>query len=256
MRVHLADGILQSPALLGGAAVISAAGLALALRDSSAESGAKHGLAFTGTLAAVVLAVQALNVPLFPGVSAHAIGASLLVFVLGPARAIIALTAVLLAQALLFADGGLTALGINVLNIALLPVVCVTAVRRLAPARLGLQAVLGTTLGNLAGSLCLAAMLVVGAGAEPRVTFGVLVGVQAISGLVEGALTAAAVSRIARRAPALVRPSTDARVTPTLTRAALAWTVLALGVLVLLLPFASASPDALEVVLDKTRLEP
>src|SRR5688572_11387882 len=105
--MHLADGILSSVPLAVGLNAVGGLGLAAAVRR--ARVGAEQ-VAWTGTLAAFVLALQALNLPVLPGASAHAIGAGLLVLAVGPARAIVALFAVLVVQALLFADGGLTVL--------------------------------------------------------------------------------------------------------------------------------------------------
>jgi cobalt/nickel transport system permease protein len=249
--VHLADGVLTDPAVLVGLNLAGAAGFVLALRRSLRDE--THTVAWTGTLGAFALAIQALNVPLVPGASAHAIGAGLLTIALGPARAVLALTAVLLVQALLFADGGVTVLGINVLNLALLPALAVYAARRLFEPRFGLAVatMLGTLLGSIAGALGLSAALVLGAAAPLVLTLGWLLGVQALAGLVEGALTAMAVRRLVARAPALIAAPPSAPF-----GRGLAWTALAIGVTLALLPLASDQPDALEAVLARLRAGP
>jgi cobalt/nickel transport system permease protein len=266
--VHLADGILESPTLLIGA---NAAGAALALLV--ARAGAKddrRSAAFTGTLAAFVLAAQALNVPLVPGASAHVIGAGLLTVALGPGRAVLALLAVLLVQALLFADGGLTVLGINALNIAVLPVLAVHAIRRvLGPRRVALAAGIGTLLGNILGALGLGTLLWAGAGVPAHLSFGWLVAVQALAGLAEGTLTWLAIRHLATRMPSLSRaaPRAARTVPQRLDRLAsahwhveqrrgLAWAAIAVGVALALLPLASATPDALARVLEQVRPSP
>ncbi|HMR77969.1 MAG TPA: energy-coupling factor ABC transporter permease, partial [Polyangiaceae bacterium] len=99
--MHLPDGIVSSPAILVGAALVSA-GVVSASVTRVAKSDRAQQLAWTGTLAAFALAVQAVNVPAAPGVSAHALGASLLTLLLGPASAVLALATVVLLQALLF----------------------------------------------------------------------------------------------------------------------------------------------------------
>jgi cobalt/nickel transport system permease protein len=265
--VHLADGIVtHAPAivsmnLLGTCAVAAAV-------SSSLKQGTR-GAAWTGTLAAFVLAAQALNVPVLPGASAHVIGSGLLALALGPARAIVAGFAVLLVQALLLADGGITVLGVNALNIAVIPALAVDACRRLfGDSRRGLTlaAVVGVLFGNLAGAASLSFALTAGAGAPAALTFPWLLGVQALAGIGEGALTALAVRSLLTRAPALlcrrgrgsVAPraldNDDASPETGAKSATLRAVAIALGVVIALLPLASASPDALEVVLEHVRI--
>jgi cobalt/nickel transport system permease protein len=265
--VHLADGIVaQAPAilsmnLLGACAVATAASCSL-------RQGAR-GAAWTGTLAAFVLAAQALNVPILPGTSAHVIGSGLLALTLGPSRAIVAGFAVLLVQALLFADGGITVLGVNTLNIAVIPVLAVHGCRRLfgdSPRGLAFAAVIGVVLGNLAGAASLSLALTIGAGTPAGVTFSWLLGVQALAGIVEGLLTALAVRGLFARAPALFHQRTraecelraldsdDLASEPRAAKiASLRAVAITVGIVIALLPLASASPDALAVVLEHVR---
>jgi cobalt/nickel transport system permease protein len=223
----------------------------------------------TGTLAAFVLAAQALNVPIVPGASAPAVGAGLLCFVLGPARAIVALFAVLLVQALLLADGGITMLGVNALNLAVLPVLVVHACRRVfgeSKPGLAAAALAGTLLGSLIGAASLGSILVLGAGAPPGFTFGWLLGVQALAGVAEGTLTALVVQRLSARAPELVAsPSKPDAALPVALDVepiasgegrTLRAVALAVCVTIALLPVASTTPDALEALLAHLELEP
>lgn len=252
--MHLADGILTDPALVTGLNLVGAGGLGVALREVSEDSDKQ--LALTGSLAAFVLVAQALNVPLAPGASAHVIGASLLTLVVGPARAIVALSAVLLAQALLFADGGVVVLGLNMLHIAVIPVLVMHLTRKWIGAngrRLGVTAVVGTTLGNAAGAASLAGALVIGAGAEPTVAFGWLLGVQTTAGLIEGLLTAAVLGKLAALSPGLLHlPLPDPRPRPPSAGRTLAWATVAVGIGLALSPLASTQPDALERVVSET----
>ena len=259
--MHLADGILTHPGVLISGNAIGAGLGALVLR--AAERTRERGVVWTGTLAAFVLAAQALNVPLVPGASAHVIGAGLLTLALGPGRAALALLSVVCVQALLFADGGITTLGINALHIALIPTFTTHFVaRRLGPGRLELAALCGTLLGNALSAASLALMLTLGAGASATLAFGWLVGVQSVAGLIEGILTALAVRQLRARAPALLhaarapRPEASPAV-PTSDgadrRRGLAWAALAVAVIVLLLPLASRAPDALDRVVGQAR---
>ncbi|HMJ14476.1 MAG TPA: energy-coupling factor ABC transporter permease, partial [Polyangiaceae bacterium] len=150
--MHLADGVLSS---IPVAVSLNLCGAVSAALVGSRSRGLGEQVAWTGTLAAFVLAMQALNLPLLPGASAHAMGAGLLTLALGPAPAMLAMSAVLAVQALLLADGGISVLGINILNMAVIPVLMVQACRHLFGAsRAGLMttAVVGTTLGSSAGA--------------------------------------------------------------------------------------------------------
>ena len=72
-----------------------------------------------GLVAAFVFAVQMLNFPVANGTSGHLLGGVLAAVLVGPYAGALAVTVVLVVQALLFADGGLSALGLNVVNMAL-----------------------------------------------------------------------------------------------------------------------------------------
>lgn len=261
--MHLADGVLSSVPV---AVSLNLCGALSAALVGSRSRALGEQVAWTGTLAAFVLAVQALNLPLLPGASAHAMGAGLLALALGPAPAILAMLGVLAVQALLLADGGISVLGINVLNMAVIPVLTMQLCRRVFGAsRAGLMtaAVVGTTLGSTAGAASLTLALVYGAGAPLPLTASWLIGVQALAGLAEGALTALVVRHLYGRAPGLITREREAttRVALDAPRAdstfegtrPLKVAACAIVVVLALLPLASSNPDALELVLDRLR---
>ncbi len=75
-------------------------------------------------LSAFVFVIMMFNIPLPGGTTGHAVGGTLLAVVLGPWAAIIGITVALVIQALLFGDGGITAIGANSFNLAVaLPLV-------------------------------------------------------------------------------------------------------------------------------------
>ncbi len=253
--MHLPDGIVSATPLTVGLGLAGAAGVVVALRKARFDRAAD--VAWSGTIAAFVLALQAINVPIVPGASAHVVGASLAALTLGPARAIVALAAVLLIQALLLADGGISVLGINALTIAILPVLAVETFRRwFAGSRraLSLAAVAGSIAGNVAAACVLTLTLVDGAGAPLALTGGWLVGVHALTGAVEGTLTALAFGRLQARAPGLLENVHAGSAAP--ARAPLKAAFALVLVALVLLPFASAAPDALQVVLAQLKAEP
>ena len=92
-----------------------------------------------GVLAAFIFAVQMLNFPVAGGTSGHLLGAALAAILLGPWLACLVMAVVLTAQAFVFADGGITALGANILNMgvlgALLAGLVLRRARRVLPRR-------------------------------------------------------------------------------------------------------------------------
>jgi cobalt/nickel transport system permease protein len=84
-----------------------------------------------GALGAAVFAAQLFNLPILPYSSAHLVGGALLAWALGPALGLLSMSVVLTLQALLLGDGGLLALGANIINMALVPAAAVLLLERL-----------------------------------------------------------------------------------------------------------------------------
>jgi cobalamin biosynthesis protein CbiM len=119
-KLHIPDGFINVPvsALFG---LLSIAFIAISLRRAgSALDDRTTPLA--GLTAVFIFAAQMINFPVAAGTSGHLLGAALATVLVGPHAATLALTVVLGVQALLFADGGLSALGLNVFNISILAV--------------------------------------------------------------------------------------------------------------------------------------
>lgn len=137
--MHVPDGFLDVPTSVA-TGVVAAAGVALALRRSRGEVDDRVA-PLAGLVATFVFAAQMLNFPVGAGTSGHLIGGALAAVLVGPWVATLCLTVVLLVQALVFADGGLTALGTNVVLMAIVGVWVGWAVfavaRRVLPARAG-----------------------------------------------------------------------------------------------------------------------
>ncbi len=116
--MHIPDGFLNA-ATLAGTGALSFAGIANAVRLAGARIGEKQ-IPLMGIMAAFVFATQMLNFPVVGGTSGHLMGAALCALLLGPWSAVIIMTLVLAAQALIFQDGGLLALGANILNMGVI----------------------------------------------------------------------------------------------------------------------------------------
>jgi len=118
--MHIPDGFLdvQTSVIFTG---LSAAGVAVALKGARTQLDEKTA-PLAGLTAVFIFAVQMLNFPVAAGTSGHLIGGALAAILVGPWAATLALTIVLLMQAFLFADGGLTALGASTFNMAIVGV--------------------------------------------------------------------------------------------------------------------------------------
>ena len=119
--MHVPDGFLDAPtSVVTG--VVAAAGVAVALRGARRELDDKTA-PMAGLVATFVFAGQMMNFPVGAGTSGHLLGGALAAVLVGPFTAVLCLSVVLLVQALLMADGGITALGTNITLMALVGVV-------------------------------------------------------------------------------------------------------------------------------------
>jgi cobalt/nickel transport system permease protein len=110
--MHVPDGFLDAPTSVA-TGVVAAGVIGLSLRRAEREI-RESGPALPGLTAAFVFAVQMVNFPVGAGTSGHLMGGALAAALVGPWTGILCLSVVLLVQGLLFADGGLTALGTNI----------------------------------------------------------------------------------------------------------------------------------------------
>lgn len=116
--MHLPDGIL-SPAVWLTADVL-AAGAVMVCAKKSTSSLTDRSIPLMGVLGAFVFAAQMINFPIPGGTSGHLMGSVLLALLLGPYVATVVMCCVLVIQALLFQDGGLTVLGANLINMGII----------------------------------------------------------------------------------------------------------------------------------------
>lgn len=118
--MHIPDGFIDLPTSAAFAAA-SAVGIGICVRGARAQLEDKTA-PLAGLTAVFIFAVQMLNFPVAAGTSGHLLGGALAAVLVGPYAASLALTLVLMMQAFLFADGGLTALGLNVFNMSMVGV--------------------------------------------------------------------------------------------------------------------------------------
>lgn len=250
---HIPDGFLSAPVCAGSLSV--AAGLAFYASRRAGVRLEGRAAPTLGLATALMFAAQMINFPVVAGTSGHLLGVTLMAVLLGPWVAYLSATGVVLAQALLFGDGGVSTLGANVLNIAGIGAFLGYGVYRAVLAGGGtgpFARCLGAGLGAYTATLLtgLAAGLELGLSGtvDTRVAMSAMGGVYGLIGWVEAGVTGAAVWALVRRDPRLLyRPRT--RNLPTFGRAAvlggLAVGAAAAGLLAI---FASAAPDGLERV--------
>lgn len=212
----MSDGIVSAPtSLLFG--VIAAAGLAVCIRRARDELD-ERTVPLAGLVAAFIFAVQMVNFPILPGVSGHLLGGALAAILVGPYTGALCIAIVLVVQSLLFADGGVTALGTNITNMALIGVTggYAAAVLLYSLARRRTAEVSVPTLGSIAflsavvGTVCAAMGFVVeyavGGQAQASMTAvaGYMSGTHLLIGIGEGIITALTVMAVVRSRPDLV----------------------------------------------------
>lgn len=206
--MHVPEHFLD-PAVSMTTTAVAAAGVALAARRAH-DGRLRQDLALAAAVTGFVFAAQMVNFPVLPGTSGHLMGGALAAALLGPWRAVVSVTLVLVVQCLVFADGGLSALGTNVVLMALVGVGCSSAVMSLVARVAGRPAPrLGAGLGALvsvpAAALAFCGLYLVG-GAAPVPAGDLLrsmIGVHALIGIGEAAITVAVVALVMALAPGL-----------------------------------------------------
>ncbi|RKT05135.1 cobalt/nickel transport system permease protein [Streptomyces sp. 3211.6] len=127
--MHVPDGFIDAPVSVA-AGVAATAAVAVSLRGARRELDERTA-PLAGLVAAFIFAVQMLNFPVAAGTSGHLLGGALAAILVGPCTGVLCVSVVLLMQGILFADGGLTALGVNILNMAVVTVLVSYAAFRL-----------------------------------------------------------------------------------------------------------------------------
>jgi len=214
--MHLPDGFIDAPVSLG-AGVVAAGGIGVSLRRAG-QATLESRAAMTGLVAAFVFAAQMLNFPVASGTSGHLLGGLLAAVLVGPWLGSLAVTIVLVVQCLLFADGGISALGLNVVNMAIIPAfagyLLFWLLRRVLPdTRTG---VLGATAVTALLSVLLAAVAFTveyALGGNGVVSIGTvagaMVGVHLVIGIGEAVITTLTVGTVLAVRPDLVYGAAD-----------------------------------------------
>jgi cobalt/nickel transport system permease protein len=227
--MHIANGIIngQMAAAFAGLAVVALAfAVARGRRDLDDRLAPMAGL-----VAAFIFAVQMINFPVLPGVSGHLLGGALAALLVGPWVGALCVAIVLIVQSLVFGDGGLGALGLNITNMALVGTAAgyllITVLLRVLPRTipgLAATAIVASVVSVIAASMGFIVQYWLGGAADIGDSLGglaaTMAGVHTLIGIGEGLITAVTVVTVAKVRPDLVyalrklgRPVVRAKVT-------------------------------------------
>ena len=198
--MHIPDGFL-SPPVWATLDVLGVPAVAWTARRAQRDAEDRR-IPLMGVMGAFVVAAQMINFPIPLGASGHLVGGALLTVVLGPAAASVVMTAILAIQALVFQDGGIMALGANTINMALAGILAAYVPLRLWGAQWRSAAIFTAGSLSVLVSACLAlSELAISGVPMPARLLWLSLGLFAVNGILEGAITLAAVRAIERLNP-------------------------------------------------------
>ncbi|MEO8693723.1 MAG: energy-coupling factor ABC transporter permease [Acidimicrobiales bacterium] len=214
--MHIPDGFING-GTSAGAGVVAVAALGVSVRRT-AEILDEKQVPLAGVVSAFIFAVQMLNFPVAGGTSGHLLGGVLAAVLVGPYMGSLCVAVVLVVQALLFADGGLSALGLNVINMALVTAfggyLLYLGLRRVlprTPSGVVLASGIAAGLGVILASFAFTFEYAIGGtgGAAVGTVGGAMIGVHALIGIGEGVITGLTVSSVLAVRPDLVYGARD-----------------------------------------------
>ena len=215
--LHAPDGFFSLPMAIAGYVVVALV-IAFAINRTRTELNERM-VPMMGVMAAFIFAAQMINFPVAGGTSGHLVGGALAAIILGPWAAIIVMTAVVGLQALLFQDGGLVVLGINLFNMSIVSVLAGYGVyfiaRKFGPSSKGVLFAGGFVSAWV--SVMMAAVFTAFAlafsGTSPlSLALPALAAVHALIGIGEGLITVFALSFIRVARPQLLQARRESRV--------------------------------------------
>ena len=208
--MHIPDGFLSGP-VAGAGYALAAVFVVLAVWRTNRSLGEKS-VPLMGVTAAFIFAVQMMNFPVAGGTSGHLLGGTLAAILVGPWAAIIVMTSVIGIQGLMFQDGGLSALGFNVLNMGVITALVGYSVyylsALLANGRRGWVLPVGVFVASwltvMLAAFATSIELAVSDTSPLHVVLPAMMGVHALIGVGEGLITAAAVTFVLATRPDLI----------------------------------------------------
>ena len=255
--MHVPDGFMN--VTMSAATGVISFGTLWAYIRSAKDLIADKFIALTGMMSALIFVLQMINFPVAAGTSGHLLGGALAVIVLGPRLGLICLSVVVIIQSLLFADGGLSALGVNVLNMAIVTSATSWFIVKYWIKFIGKNKTSIVTVSVLAGILSvvfssIAFTIQYAIGGTISIPVGTvliaMVSTHLIIGLGEGIITALIITLLMRVRPDLVY-AYDRSDENTTKVSFYGLFIILILLLSLVTPFASSSPDGLESVAEE-----
>ena len=253
-NMHVPDGFIN--AQVSAATGIISLGTLWAYIRNAKNLVADKLIALTGMMSALIFVLQMINFPIAAGTSGHLLGGALAVIVLGPSLGVICISIVVVIQSLLFADGGLSALGVNVLNMAIITSLTgwftITLWKKLF-GESQFTLISGSVIAGLLSVVfsSIAFVLEYAIGGTVSVPLGnvliAMISTHLLIGLGEGIITALIVSLLLRVRSDLVYVNSKKNKSNTLSTSYGVFIALILS-LTFVTPYASSSPDGLESV--------
>jgi cobalt/nickel transport system permease protein len=250
--MHIPDGFLDAKTAIA-TGLFSITGLSAALRRAGRQVQSRK-IPLIGLAAAFIFVAQMLNFPVAGGTSGHLLGSTLAAVLLGPSAAIIVMSSVLIVQALIFADGGVLALGANIFNMGIVAPLCGYGVykvlRSLFHGEQGRLVAVGfaSWFATVVAAIFCAGELAWSGTANWGAAFPAMAGVHMLTGLGEAAITMVVIAAISKTRPELLNEH-DQTAAPEWNSAAFVYfALIVIGVLLLVAPHASRRPDGLEKV--------
>ncbi len=259
--MHMMDALL-SPAVGVTMNAVSIGAIAYSVRDERLRLDAERTIPTMAVMGAFVFAAQMVNFAIpMTGSSGHIAGGVLLAALLGGCPAFLTMTAVLLIQALFFADGGIFALGCNVFNMGVVPCLLVyplfhRIIQKKGMTRKGITMVslLSGVVAVQLGAFCVVVESSLSdATSLPFVTFlGFMQPIHLVIGCVEGVATAAILNFLYRMRPEIMESAHKAEGGKKTQRTVLAtFAIMAILVGGVLAAFTSSKPDGMEWSIEK-----
>ena len=252
--MHVPDGFINAQVSIGSG-IVSFATLWAYVRNAK-NLVADKLIALTGMMSALIFVLQMINFPIAAGTSGHLLGGALAVIVLGPHLGIICISIVVVIQSLLFADGGLSALGINVFNMAIVTSLVgwlvITSWKKLF-GEANVSIISGSIVAGLLSVIfsSIAFVFEYALGGTVAVPLSsvllAMLSTHLLIGLGEGVITALIVSLLLRVRSDLVYVKTNEHVSNN-TSSIYGLFIFLLLCFTLITPYASSSPDGLESV--------
>jgi cobalt/nickel transport system permease protein len=250
--MHIPDGFLDAKTAVA-TGCLAAAGVGVALRQARRDLPPRR-VPLLGLAAAFIFAAQMLNFPVLAGTSGHLIGGVLAAVLLGPNAAAVVMTSVLILQCFLFNDGGVTALGANIFNMAIIAPLCGYGIYRAVHRCIGglrgqlMAAAFAAWCATVLAAVSCAGQLALSGKSAWSNVFPAMAGMHMLIGIGEGLITALVLVAVARVRPELIEEGAPEPLHQNYGEVLVYGALVALGLATFVAPFACGWPDGLEKV--------